>query len=104
MHMRRTNLSPWSSMTVSAVGESLASVSFGKPWSSLHACSQARQPIHFVISTRMALVLWSVCSIGKGPPREGTLPTGGGGPPRDSRRDAGATGLRQEELLHQLFP
>src|SRR5437868_2510051 len=57
MHMRRTNLSPRSSTTVSAVGESFSSVSLGKPCASLHACSQLRHPMHLVTSTRMAFVL-----------------------------------------------
>src|SRR6266576_602854 len=56
MHMRRTNLSPCSSSTVSAVGESLSSVFWGNPWTSLQACSQLRHPMHFVMSTRMAFV------------------------------------------------
>src|SRR5215468_10986032 len=56
MHIRRTYLSPCSSITVKAVGDSFASVSFGNPCRSLQACSQLRHPMHFVTSTKMALV------------------------------------------------
>src|SRR5207302_551461 len=44
-------------ITVSAVGESLASLSIGNPCTLLHACSQLRHPMHLVMSTRMDLVL-----------------------------------------------
>src|SRR3954466_8723304 len=56
MHMRRTNLPSCSSITVSAVSDSFASLFAGNPCTCLHACSQERQPMHLVMSTRMALV------------------------------------------------
>src|SRR5215467_5862126 len=62
MHIRRTNLSPRSSITVNAVTDNFASASMGKPWICLHACSQLRHPTHFVMSTRMDL-LFSITSL-----------------------------------------
>src|SRR5512142_3142125 len=56
MHMRRTNFPSCSSTMVNAVSDNLASLFVGNPCSCLHACSQERQPMHLVMSTRMALV------------------------------------------------
>src|SRR5579864_5184550 len=42
---------------VNAVGESFGSGSCEKPWSCLHAASQLRQPMHLVMSIRIALLL-----------------------------------------------
>src|SRR5690348_13191172 len=54
-HSRRTNLSPRGSTTVSAVAESVGSCSGGKLCAALHACSQAWQPTHLVMSISIAL-------------------------------------------------
>src|SRR5271157_1011417 len=99
MHILRTNLLPCSSITVSAVGDSFASVSMGKPWTCLHACSQLRQPMHFVMSTRIALVRSMFSSLPRfsmEPRAARRLLAGQASPP--SRRS------RQEKLLQQLLP
>src|SRR5438105_6384556 len=62
MHRRRTNFSPRCSTTVKAVAERTGSESMGKPCACLHACSQARQPMHLVMSTRIAFVFFMIDS------------------------------------------
>src|SRR5512142_1664024 len=57
MHMRRTNLPSRSCTTVNAVELSSVSTRSGKLWACLHVDSQARQPMHLVISTRSAFSL-----------------------------------------------
>src|SRR5689334_11487354 len=64
MHIRRTYLSPRCSTTVKAVAESVGSGSAGWLWPALHALSQARQPMHFVMSINNALrgsFIWPPC-------------------------------------------